>query len=171
TRRRRDDVAQRPERSDRVVLVRYHGGGTLRRRRSHCQSVWQRRGGGATLVSWPWDAVRSAAPRCRRRRTRIDRSAPSAVAWSTSPGGRRSAIASRATPSRRPSRATATTSPPDVPIHPTALVDRRATIDPTADLGPYVVVDGPVEIGPRTRVMAHVFLTGRTVIGADNVIH
>jgi len=58
-----------------------------------------------------------------------------------------------------------------VPIHPTALVDRRATIDPTADLGPYVVVDGPVEIGPRTRVMAHVFLTGRTVIGADNVIH
>jgi UDP-N-acetylglucosamine acyltransferase len=58
-----------------------------------------------------------------------------------------------------------------VPIHPTALVDRRATIDPTADIGPYVVVDGPVEIGPRTRVMAHAFLTGRTVVGADNVIH
>jgi UDP-N-acetylglucosamine acyltransferase len=58
-----------------------------------------------------------------------------------------------------------------VPIHPTALVDRRATIDPTADVGPYVVIEGPVEIGPRTRVMAHCYLTGRTVVGADNVIH
>ena len=58
-----------------------------------------------------------------------------------------------------------------MPIHPTALVDRRATIDPTADVGPYVVVDGPVEIGPRTRVMAHAVLLGRAVVGADNEIH
>jgi UDP-N-acetylglucosamine acyltransferase len=58
-----------------------------------------------------------------------------------------------------------------VPIHPTAIVDRRAEIDPSADLGPYVVVDGPVRIGPRTRVMAYAYLTGRTEIGADNVIH
>lgn len=58
-----------------------------------------------------------------------------------------------------------------MPIHPTALVDRQATIDPAADLGPYVVVEGPVEIGPRTRVMAHAVLLGRTVIGADNEIH
>jgi UDP-N-acetylglucosamine acyltransferase len=58
-----------------------------------------------------------------------------------------------------------------VPIHPTAIVDRRATVDPTAEIGPYVVVDGPVEVGPRTRVMAHVVLLGQTVIGADNVIH
>ena len=58
-----------------------------------------------------------------------------------------------------------------MPIHPTALVDRHATIDPTADIGPYVVIDGPVEVGARTRVMAHVVLLGRTVIGADDVIH
>jgi UDP-N-acetylglucosamine acyltransferase len=58
-----------------------------------------------------------------------------------------------------------------VPIHPTAIVDRRATVDPTADVGPYVVVDGPAEIGPRTRLMAHAVVLGRTVIGADNVIH
>ena len=58
-----------------------------------------------------------------------------------------------------------------MPIHPTAVVDRRAEIDPTADLGPYVVIDGPVRIGPRTRVMAHAFLTGDTALGADNVIH
>ncbi len=58
-----------------------------------------------------------------------------------------------------------------MPIHPTALVDRRATIDPTADLGPYVVIEGPVDIGPRTRVMAHAVLLGRAVVGADNEIH
>ncbi|HZP40855.1 MAG TPA: acyl-ACP--UDP-N-acetylglucosamine O-acyltransferase [Candidatus Binatia bacterium] len=59
-----------------------------------------------------------------------------------------------------------------MPIHPTAVVDRRAEIDPTADIGPYVVVDGPVRVGARTRVMPYAFLTGpRTEIGADNVIH
>ena len=58
-----------------------------------------------------------------------------------------------------------------MPIHPTAIVDPRATIDPTADLGPYVVIEGPVEVGPRTRVMAHAVLFGRTILGADNVVH
>jgi UDP-N-acetylglucosamine acyltransferase len=58
-----------------------------------------------------------------------------------------------------------------VSIHPTALVDRRATIDPTADVGPYVVIDGPVEIGARTRIMAHAVLMGRTILGDDNVVH
>jgi UDP-N-acetylglucosamine acyltransferase len=58
-----------------------------------------------------------------------------------------------------------------VPIHPTAIVDRRAEIDPSADIGPYVVVDGPVVIGGGTRVLAHAVLNGHTVIGRDNVIH
>ena len=58
-----------------------------------------------------------------------------------------------------------------MPIHPTAIVDARATIDLTAEIGPYVVIDGPVEVGARTRVMAHAVLLGRTVIGADNGIH
>lgn len=58
-----------------------------------------------------------------------------------------------------------------MPIHPTALVDRRAELDPTADIGPYVVVDGPVLVGPGTRVLAHAVLTGHTTIGRDNVIH
>lgn len=58
-----------------------------------------------------------------------------------------------------------------MPIHPTALVDRHATIDPTADIGPYVVLDGPVEVGARTRVMAHAVLLGRTVVGDDTVVH
>jgi UDP-N-acetylglucosamine acyltransferase len=58
-----------------------------------------------------------------------------------------------------------------VPVHPTAVVDPHAEIDPSADIGPYVIVDGPVRIGPRTRVLPFAYLTGRTEIGADNVIH
>jgi len=58
-----------------------------------------------------------------------------------------------------------------VPIHATAIIDPRAEVDVTADIGPYVVIAGPVAIGPRTRIMAHAFLTGHTIIGADNVIH
>lgn len=55
-------------------------------------------------------------------------------------------------------------------IHPTAIVDRRAQIDASAEIGPYVIVDGPVVIGPRTRVNAHAVLLGQTTIGADNRI-
>ena len=58
-----------------------------------------------------------------------------------------------------------------MPIHPTAIVDPRAEIDASADVGPYVVIDGPVRIGARTRVMAGAYLTAATTIGADNVIH
>jgi UDP-N-acetylglucosamine acyltransferase len=58
-----------------------------------------------------------------------------------------------------------------VPIHPTAVIDRQAEIDPSVEIGPFVVIDGPVRVGPRTRIMTGVYLTGRTEIGADNVIH
>jgi len=58
-----------------------------------------------------------------------------------------------------------------MPIHPTAVIDERAEIDPDADIGPYVVIDAAVRVGPRTRVLAHATLTGWTEIGADNVIH
>jgi UDP-N-acetylglucosamine acyltransferase len=58
-----------------------------------------------------------------------------------------------------------------MPIHQTAIVDRRAEIDASADIGPYVVIDGPVVIGPGTRVFPHAVLSGQTVIGRDNVIH
>ena len=58
-----------------------------------------------------------------------------------------------------------------MPIHPTAVVDRAAEIDASAAIGPYVVIEGPVRIGPRTRVMAGVYLAGRTELGADNVVH
>ena len=58
-----------------------------------------------------------------------------------------------------------------MPIHPTAIVHPGSVLDPSAEIGPYVVIDGPVAIGPRTRVLAGAYLTGRTEVGADNVIH
>ncbi|MGH7828817.1 MAG: acyl-ACP--UDP-N-acetylglucosamine O-acyltransferase [Candidatus Binatia bacterium] len=56
-------------------------------------------------------------------------------------------------------------------IHPTAIVDPRATIHAEAEIGPYVVVEGPVKIGRGTRVMAHAHITGWTEIGEQNEIH
>jgi UDP-N-acetylglucosamine acyltransferase len=56
-------------------------------------------------------------------------------------------------------------------IHPSALIDSRARIDPSVEIGPYVVIEGPVVIGPRTRVMAFAYFAGATTIGADNIFH
>lgn len=56
-------------------------------------------------------------------------------------------------------------------IHPTAVIDRQAEIDPGADIGPYVVIEGPVRIERGSRIMAHAYLAGWTEIGADNEIH
>ena len=56
-----------------------------------------------------------------------------------------------------------------MPIHPTAIVDPRARIAESADIGPYSIVGAEVEIGARTRLMAHNFIEGPTWIGDDNV--
>jgi len=56
-------------------------------------------------------------------------------------------------------------------IHPTAVIDRKAEIDPSVEIGPYVVIDATVKIKRGTRVMAHAYITGLTEIGEDNEIH
>lgn len=58
-----------------------------------------------------------------------------------------------------------------MPIHPTAQIDRRAELDDSVEVGPFVVIDGPVRVGPRTRILAFAYLSGRTTLGADNVVH
>ncbi len=55
-------------------------------------------------------------------------------------------------------------------IHPTAVVDDRAQVDPSATIGPYVVIDGPAVIGPETEVNAHAAISGHTTIGSNNTI-
>lgn len=56
-------------------------------------------------------------------------------------------------------------------IHRTAIVDARAEIDATAEIGALAVIEGSVRIGPRTRVLARAVITGGAELGADNVVH
>ena len=58
-----------------------------------------------------------------------------------------------------------------MPIHPTAIVDSRARIAESADIGPYAIVGAEVEIGERTRLMAHNFVEGPSRIGEDNIFY
>jgi len=51
-----------------------------------------------------------------------------------------------------------------MPIHPTAIVDARARVAESAEIGPYCVVGPEVEIGARTRLMANLYLEGPTWI-------
>ena len=52
-------------------------------------------------------------------------------------------------------------------IHPTAIIDPRARIAESADIGPYCIVNCEVEIGPRTRLMANTrrMVDGLTAVG------
>lgn len=54
-------------------------------------------------------------------------------------------------------------------IHPAAIVDPRARIAESAEIGPGCIVGADVEIGARTRLMAHVYVEGVTTIGEDNI--
>jgi UDP-N-acetylglucosamine acyltransferase len=56
-----------------------------------------------------------------------------------------------------------------MPIHPTAIVDPRARIAESAEIGPFSILGAEVEIGARTRLMANIYLEGPTWIGEDNV--
>jgi UDP-N-acetylglucosamine acyltransferase len=56
-------------------------------------------------------------------------------------------------------------------IHPTAVIDPKAEIESTVEIGPYVVIEGPVKIRNGTRVMAHAYVTGWTEIGERNELH
>jgi len=56
-------------------------------------------------------------------------------------------------------------------IHPTAIVDPKAQIDPSCVIGPYAVIDKNVTLGPRCWVGPHVYITGLTTIGPDNRFH
>lgn len=56
-------------------------------------------------------------------------------------------------------------------IHLTAIVSAAARIHEAAEIGPYCIIGDDVEIGARTRLMAHVYCEGVTVIGEDNVFY
>ncbi|MFH0980019.1 MAG: acyl-ACP--UDP-N-acetylglucosamine O-acyltransferase [Planctomycetota bacterium] len=58
-----------------------------------------------------------------------------------------------------------------MPIHPTAIVDRAAELDPSAEVGPYVVIDGPVRVAANVRIYPHAYLCGWTQIGENCQVH
>ena len=56
-------------------------------------------------------------------------------------------------------------------IHATAVVHRKAQVDPSVSIGPYAVIDENVSVGPQCVIGPHVHLTGHTTIGARNHFH
>jgi UDP-N-acetylglucosamine acyltransferase len=55
-------------------------------------------------------------------------------------------------------------------IHPTALVDDAAELDPSVTVGPYAVIGAGVRVAAGTTIGAHCVIEGRTTIGRDNRI-
>jgi UDP-N-acetylglucosamine acyltransferase len=58
-----------------------------------------------------------------------------------------------------------------MPIHPTAVIETGARIHATADIGPFCIVGPKVTMGPGTKLLHSVTVTGRTTLGARNVVH
>lgn len=56
-------------------------------------------------------------------------------------------------------------------IHPTAIIDRHARIDGSADIGPFCVIEAHVAIGPRCRLWQNVYVTGWTTIDESCELH
>jgi UDP-N-acetylglucosamine acyltransferase len=56
-------------------------------------------------------------------------------------------------------------------IHPTAIVDKQAEIDPTVEVGAYAVIEGGVRIGPGTRIYPHAYVAEGTTLGRRCQIH
>ena len=55
-------------------------------------------------------------------------------------------------------------------IHPTAVIDPKAQLDATVEVGAYTVIGPNVVIGARSKIGPHVVIEGHTTIGADNTI-
>jgi UDP-N-acetylglucosamine acyltransferase len=55
-----------------------------------------------------------------------------------------------------------------MPIHPTAIVDPKAKIPSSCQIGPYCVIGPQVELGEACHLISHVTMEGPTRIGAGN---
>ena len=53
-------------------------------------------------------------------------------------------------------------------IHKTAIIDPKAKISSTVDIGPYTVIGPNVEINENVKIQSHVNITGHTIIGKNN---
>lgn len=55
-------------------------------------------------------------------------------------------------------------------VHPSAIVEEGAQIDPTSIVGPFCVVGPKVRLGPAVELKSHVVVTGATEIGEGTVV-
>ena len=53
-------------------------------------------------------------------------------------------------------------------IHPTAVLESGAQVDPSCEIGPYAVIGGQVRMGPGNTVGPHAVVTGQTTLGTGN---
>jgi UDP-N-acetylglucosamine acyltransferase len=53
-------------------------------------------------------------------------------------------------------------------VHPTAIIDARAKVPASCQVGPFCVIGAHVELGERCRLVSHVAIEGPTKIGSDN---
>src|SRR5258705_8426436 len=56
-------------------------------------------------------------------------------------------------------------------IHPSSIVDPRATLADDVEIGPSCVIEGEVTVGSGTRLIGHVWLRGPLTLGRENVIY
>ncbi|ASM72513.1 MULTISPECIES: acyl-ACP--UDP-N-acetylglucosamine O-acyltransferase [Roseobacteraceae] len=55
-------------------------------------------------------------------------------------------------------------------IHPSAVVEDGAQIDPSVTVGPFCLIGPEVVLGPNVELKSHVVVTGRTTVGEGTVI-
>jgi len=55
-------------------------------------------------------------------------------------------------------------------IHPTAIIDPGAELDPSVSVGPYVIIEKGVRIGADNRIKPHSVISGPTTIGTGNTV-
>jgi len=56
-------------------------------------------------------------------------------------------------------------------IHPSALIDPKAQLDSSVEVGAYSVIGPDVRIAAGTKIASHVVIGGHTTIGRDNQFH
>lgn len=56
-------------------------------------------------------------------------------------------------------------------IHPTAIVDNKAEIDPSVEIGPYCIIKNDVTIKKGSRLLSNVIVEGSTEIGENCTIY
>ena len=55
-------------------------------------------------------------------------------------------------------------------IHPSAIIDPKAELDSSVEVGAYSVIGAAVKVDENTKIGSHVVLKGPTTIGKNNQI-